>query len=112
MKIQNEENDIIKSAEFIYSLTGTVSENNIQNHLTIKLVDDIKRITFEYNDNINFTNDIGTLEEMQDDKVAVINDYDADYLKEFVNLVKKQINTVYINQAASIGINLDPIFLD
>ena len=49
---------------------------------------------------------------MQDDKVAVINDYDADYLKEFVNLVKKQINTVYINQAASIGINLDPIFLD
>lgn len=112
VKIQNEENDIIKSAEFIYSLTGTVSENNIQNHLTIKLVDDIKRITFEYNDNINFTNDIGTLEEMQDDKVAVINDYDADYLKEFVNLVKKQINTVYINQAASIGINLDPIFLD
>ncbi len=112
VKIQNEENDIIKSAEFIYSLTGTVSENNIQNHLTIKLVDDIKRITFEYNDNISFTNDIGTLEEMQDDKVAVINDYDADYLKEFVNLVKKQINTVYINQAASIGINLDPIFLD
>ena len=110
VKIQNEENDIIKSAEFIYSLTGTVSENNIQNHLTIKLVDDIKRITFEYNDNISFTNDIGTLEEMQDDKVAVINDYDADYLKEFVNLVKKQINTVYINQAASIGINLDPIF--
>lgn len=112
VKIQNEENDIIKSAEFIYSLTGTVSENNIQNHLTIKLVDDIKRITFEYNDNISFTNDIGTLEEMQDDKVAVINDYDEDYLKEFVNLVKKQINTVYINQAASIGINLDPIFLD
>lgn len=110
VKIQNEENDIIKSAEFIFSLTGTVSENNIQNHLTIKLVDDIKRITFEYNDNISFTNDIGTLEEMQDDKVAVINDYDADYLKEFVNLVKKQINTVYINQAASIGINLDPIF--
>lgn len=110
VKIQNEENDIIKSAEFIYSLTGTVSENNIQNHLTIKLVDDIKRITFEYNDNISFTNDIGTLEEMQDDKVAVINDYDTDYLKEFVNLVKKQINTVYINQAASIGINLDPIF--
>ena len=110
VKIQNQENDIIKSAEFIYSLTGTVSENNIQNHLTIKLVDDIKRITFEYNDNISFTNDIGTLEEMQDDKVAVINDYDADYLKEFVNLVKKQINTVYINQAASIGINLDPIF--
>ena len=47
---------------------------------------------------------------MQDDKVAVINDYDKDYIFEFVNLVKKQINTVYVNQAALIGINLDPIF--
>lgn len=110
LKIQSEENEIIKSAEFIHSLTGTVRENNIQNHLTINLVDDIKRITFEYNDNINFTNDIGTLRDMQDDKVAVINDYDSEYLKNFINLVKTQINTVYINQATSIGINLDPLF--
>ena len=110
IKIQETINDIIKSIEFIYSMTGTVSENNIQNHLTINLIDDIKSITFEYNDTVNFTNDIGTLKEMQDDKVAVINDYDADYILEFMNLVKTQINTVYINQAASIGINLDPIF--
>ena len=33
-----------------------------------------------------------------------------EYAKEFVELVKKQINNVYINQGASIGINLEPIF--
>ena len=110
VKIQQIKNDIMKSIEFIYSMSGTVSENNIQNHLTINLVDDTKSITSEYNDTVNFTNDIGTLKEMQDDKVAVINDYDKDYIFEFANLVKKQINTVYVNQAALIGINLDPIF--
>lgn len=111
LKIQKEENQIIKSVEFIYSMTGTVESNNIENHLTINLVDDIKNITFEYNDNINFTNDIGTFKEMQDGKVAVINDYDENYIKEFIEIIKKQINSVYVNQAASIGINLEPIFI-
>lgn len=110
VKYQTDENGIIKSTEFIYHMTGTVEENNIQNHLTIKMVNDIKNITFEYNDNVIFTSDIGELKEMSDDKVAVINDYDAEYLKEFVKAVKQQINNVYINQAASIGINLEPIF--
>ena len=57
-----------------------------------------------------FTDDIGTFKEIQDGKVAVINDYDVDYAREFIKLVKNQINSVYINEAASIGINLDPIF--
>ena len=47
---------------------------------------------------------------MQDGKVAVINDYDPKYIKDFIDTVKRQINFVYINQAASIGVNLDPIF--
>ncbi len=109
-KIEKEEDTIIKSAEFIYSITGTVEENNIQNHLTINIVNDIKTISFEYNDKIEFTNDIGNFKEMQDGKVAVINDYDPKYIKDFIDTVKRQINFVYINQAASIGVNLDPIF--
>ena len=65
---------------------------------------------FNYNDKVNFTNSVGLLKSITDEKSAVINDYEPEYAKEFVELVKKQINNVYINQGASIGINLEPIF--
>ena len=42
-------------------MTGTVAENNVQNHMTINLVDGIKSVSFEYNDTINFTSDVGEL---------------------------------------------------
>ena len=91
-------------------MTGTVAENNVQNHMTINIVDGIKTVIFEYKDNITFTNDIGTFKNMQDEKVAVINDYDKDFLNEFLNTLKNQINYVYTSQGASIGINLAPLF--
>ena len=110
IKMQKDDSDIINSLEIIYNMTGTVAENNVQNHLQINLVDGIKSASFEYNDTINFTTDVGNFKNMQDEKVAVINDYDQDYLNEFLIMVKDQINSVYISQGASIGINLDPLF--
>lgn len=110
IKLQKDDDGIIDSIEIIYNMTGTVAENNVQNHMTINLVDGIKSVSFEYNDTINFTNDVGEFKNMQDGKVAVINDYDQDYLNEFLTTVKNQINSVYISQGASIGINLDPLF--
>lgn len=110
IKMQKDDSDIINSLEIIYNMTGTVAENNVQNHLQINLVDGIKSASFEYNDTINFTTDVGNFKNMQDEKVAVINDYDQDYLNEFLKMVKDQINSVYISQGASIGINLDPLF--
>ena len=109
-KLQKQEDNITDSIEIEYNMSGTVEENNVQNHYIIKLVNDIKNITFKYDENVIFTDDIGTFKEIQDGKVAVINDYDVDYAREFIKLVKNQINSVYINEAASIGINLDPIF--
>ncbi len=110
LKIQKNDEDIINSIEFIYNMTGTVAENNVKNHLTINIVDGIKTVSFEYNDTINFTNEVGKFKDMEDEKVAVINDYGQDYLNEFLNTIKNQINNVYITQGASIGINLDPLF--
>ncbi len=110
IKMQKDDSGIINSLELIYNMTGTVAENNVQNHLQINLVDGIKSASFEYNDTINFTTDVGNFKNMQDEKVAVINDYDQDYLNEFLKMVKDQINSVYISQGASIGINLDPLF--
>ena len=110
IKLQKDDEGIINSIELIYNMTGTVAENNVQNHLKINIVDGIKSASFEYNDTINFTNDVGNFKNMQDEKVAVINDYDQDYLNEFLKMVKDQINSVYISKGASIGINLDPLF--
>jgi len=80
----------------------------IKNNLTLKDVDKIIELSSKIK--IEFTNDIGNFKEMQDGKVAVINDYDPKYIKDFIDTVKRKINFVYINQAASIGVNLDPIF--
>lgn len=110
LKLQKDDDGIINSFELIYNMTGTVAENNVQNYIKINLVDGIKSISFEYNDKINFTNNVGNFKNMQDEKLAVINDYDQGYLNEFLKMVKDQINSVYISQGASIGINLDPIF--
>lgn len=110
IKLQKDDEGIINSIELIYNMTGTVAENNVQNHLQINIVDGIKSVSFEYNDTINFTTDVGNFKNMQDEKVAVINDYDQDYLNEFLKMVKDQINSVYISKGASIGINLDPLF--
>lgn len=110
IKLQKDDLGIINSIELIYNMTGTVAENNIQNHLQINLVDGIKSISFEYNDTIEFTNNVGNFKNMQDEKVAVINDYNQEYLNEFFKMLKNQINSVYISQGASIGINLDPLF--
>lgn len=110
IKLQKSEGEILKSIEFIYNMTGKVADNNIQNNLTINLVNDIKSISFEYKENISFTNDIGSFENMQEARMLVVNDYEANYIREFIELLKKQINSVYINQASRVGINLDPIF--
>ena len=110
IKLQKDDENIINSIELIYNMTGTVAENNVQNHLKINIIDGIKAVSFEYNDTINFTTDVGNFDNIQNEKVAVINDYDQEYLNEFIKMVKDQINSVYISQGASIGINLDPLF--
>lgn len=110
IKLQKDDENIINSIELIYNMTGTVAENNVQNHLKINIIDGIKAVSFEYNDTINFTTDVGNFNNIQNEKVAVINDYDQEYLNEFIKMVKDQINSVYISQGASIGINLDPLF--
>ena len=93
-----------------YRQEGTLEENNIKNIATINVVNGIKNITYYYQDNVNFTNDIGEIQNFEGKNLAVLNDYNDNEIKEFVKNIKQKINTVYINKGASIGINLDPIF--
>ena len=93
-----------------YKYNNILQQNRNTLLKTYPGVDGIKTVSFEYNDTINFTNEVGKFKDMEDEKVAVINDYGQDYLNEFLNTIKNQINNVYITQGASIGINLDPLF--
>ena len=72
----------------------------------------IKVVTFAYEDSVNFTNDIGSIKKLSNERVALLNDYSKEEVSEFVSNIKKRINEVYVNKGASIGINLDPIFVD
>ena len=72
--------------------------------------DGAKSITYAYSDTVNFTNDIGKIDDFGTNKIIVLNDYSDDDLKSFFELLRKRINDVYVKKGSLIGINLDPIF--
>lgn len=102
--------DIDKSIEINYKMEGTIAENNISNIMDITLVNGIKTITYSYKDNVNFTNDIGSIETFDENTMAILNNYKLEQIEPFIKQLKEKINQVYISKGASIGINLDPIF--
>lgn len=99
-----------KSTRIEYNQTGSIENNDIKNYMTIIQKDGIKSITFKYDDNVNFTNDIGIIKDFSNENYAIINDYNDDEIKSFIVNLKQKINQTYINKGAQIGINLDPIF--
>ena len=105
----NEDED--ESLEIEYSKTGDIENNDIKNTMTIKHNKGIKKITFLYNDEISFTNDIGQIKDFEGYSTVKLNDMEDDEMKMFIKLLKNRINDVYISKGASIGINLDPIFV-
>ena len=78
--------------------------------MTINYTSGIKSITYDYKDQVNFTNNIGAIDDFENSRVAVLNEYSDDQIKQFVKNLKNKINDVYVKQGANIGINLDPIF--
>lgn len=93
-----------------YSQTGTVEENNIKNKMTITQNSGIKNIVYVYEDEINFTNEVGKIEDFEGKTTGTINEENDEQMKEFFTNLKTLINRIYVNKGASLGINLDPIF--
>ena len=112
IKYSYTEDEINKSIEIRYHQEGSIEENNIKNKMDITHTNGIKVVTFAYEDSVNFTNDIGSIKKLSNERVALLNDYSKEEVSEFVSNIKKRINEVYVNKGASIGINLDPIFVD
>ncbi len=94
-----------------YSQTGSVENNDIKNSMTIKHNSGIKRITYLYNDEIDFTKDIGQIKDFEGTTTVKLNEMKDNELSAFMKLLKNRINDVYISKGAGIGINLDPIFV-
>ena len=102
---------MMKALTIDYSRTGNIENNNIKNTMTIKHKTGIKQITYLYNDEISFTNDIGQIKDFEGYTTVTLNDMKDEELKLFAKLLKNRINDVYISKGASVGINLDPIFV-
>ena len=79
--------------------------------MTIKHNSGIKRITYLYNDEIDFTKDIGQIKDFEGTTTVKLNEMKDNELSAFMKLLKNRINDVYISKGAGIGINLDPIFV-
>lgn len=100
-----------KRIQIEYSQEGNVKENNIRNNMTILYTSGIKTITYLYNDSVEFKDEITDIKDFNDKEKLLLNDYQDDEIKEFAKSLKRKINEVYINKGASIGINLDPLFI-
>ena len=96
--------------EIILNQTGTVEDNSIRNKATINLTRGIKHLTLEYNDSVNFTDEIGTILSVDNTSHIIINDSNDKDIKTFINELKKKINNVYIKKGTDLGINLEPLF--
>ena len=96
--------------EIIINQTGNVEDNSIRNKATINLTNGIKHLTLEYNDTVNFTDEIGTILSVDNTSHIIVNDFEDKEIKEFISGLKKKINSVYIKQGTDLGINLDPLF--
>ena len=94
-----------------YSQSGTIEDNNIKNKMTITQTSGIKNIVYAYEDQINFTNEIGKIENFEGKNIGLINETNNDEMKQFFTDLKTLINRVYVNKGARLGINLDPIFI-
>ena len=108
--IDDEQNE--KSLKIDLTRTGNYDENNISNKATIDLVDGIKKITFEYEDTIQFVSEeeLGLVNDFSNHQVVKANNYSKEEFKSFISNLKKKINQVYIKKGSQVGINLDPIF--
>lgn len=104
------DDDIEKGITIEYTQLGSIENNDIKNQLTIIKNEGIKSITYSYEDTINFTNDIGKIEDFPENQNAVINKSNDEDITEFIKNLKYKINNLYVGKGASIGINLDPIF--
>ena len=104
------EENFTKKIRIEYSQSGSVENNDIKNNLVITKNEGAKSITYAYSDTVNFTKDIGKIDDFGTNKVIVLNDYSDDDLKSFFELLRKKINDVYVKKGSLIGINLDPIF--
>ena len=89
---------------------GKLEDNNIKNIVTLTRQSGIKKVTYSYQDTINFTDDIGNVEGFGNTDRVIINDMESDDAKDFIENVKDTINNVYVNAGAKVGINLDRIF--
>ncbi len=110
IKISTVADDTNKSIEIVYNKLGDIENNNITNTAKITLTNGIKTIVFNYNDQVNFTDDIGSLENFSGNNIVVLNEFNSSKVNEFIKNLKIKINQVYVNKGSTIGINLDPIF--
>ena len=101
--------ELTRSIEITYNQEGTLAENNIKNKMIITKKDGIKSITYNYSDEMNFTDDVGAINGFSGNSIVILNDYDLETVRNLVNTIIEKTNSAYVNKGASIGINLDPL---
>ena len=80
LQYKNDENSG-SSLSIEYSQSGTIEDNDMKNKMTITKVSGIKNIVYVYEDKINFTNEIGKIDDFEGKNIL---------LKDIQETAKKQ----------------------
>ena len=110
LKTTTDEN-IERSISIVKEKVGSVNDNNLQYNYNIKYVNGIKSLDLTYNEQYTFGDNVGEIQGFKDsNNVVILNEFNKEQVKSFVDKLKLKINEVYISKGSSIGISLDPIF--
>ena len=110
LKTTTDEN-IERSILIVKEKVGSVNDNNLQYNYNIKYVNGIKSLDLTYNEQYTFGDNVGEIQGFKDaNNVVILNEFNKEQVKSFVDKLKLKINEVYISKGSSIGISLDPIF--
>ena len=110
LKTITDEN-IERSILIVKEKVGSVNDNNLQYNYNIKYVNGIKSLDLTYNEQYTFGDNVGEIQGFKDaNNVVILNEFNKEQVKSFVDKLKLKINEVYISKGSLIGISLDPIF--
>ena len=102
---------IERSISIVKEKVGSVNDNNLQYNYNIKYVNGIKSLDLTYNEQYTFGDNVGEIPGFKDaNNVVILNEFNKEQVKSFVDKLKLKINDVYVSKGSLIGISLDPIF--
>ncbi len=92
------------SFEIMYESDGAATTDSIQNTLSVTIGADGKTIVADYEEDVEFTDSIPDIIELDNSNTAILNDYTTEQLSSFIPQVRDRVIEVFFQKVLALGI--------